>query len=179
MGQGRFVAPRTIEVALHAGGTRTLRGQTVIIDTGSRARIDDTPGLAEARPLTHVEALDLDRVPGHLIVLGGGYVGPRAGAGLPPLRQPRDGRRAERRPDPPRGPGRHRGDRASSSADEGIEVRTGTAVDRVEGRSGESVRLHVARDGAEVRSRARTSWSPSGRTPNTDGIGLEAAGVET
>src|SRR5262249_10600792 len=75
MGQGRFVAPKTIEVTLNAGGTRTLRGQTVIIDTGSRARMDDTTGLAEARPLTHVEALELDQVPGHLIVLGGGYVG--------------------------------------------------------------------------------------------------------
>src|ERR1700758_1474397 len=60
MGHGRFVAPKTVEVALNAGGTRTLRGQTVIIDTGSRAKIDDTPGLAESHPLSHVEALDLD-----------------------------------------------------------------------------------------------------------------------
>src|SRR5262249_32259317 len=74
-GNGRFVAPRTIEVALSGGGTRTLRGKTVIINTGSRARIDDTPGLRQARPLTHVEALELDHLPGHLIVLGGGYVG--------------------------------------------------------------------------------------------------------
>ena len=75
MGDGRFVAPKTVEVALNAGGTRTLRGQTVVINTGSRARIDDTPGLSESCPLTHVEALDLDQLPGHLIVLGGGYVG--------------------------------------------------------------------------------------------------------
>src|ERR1700756_2598956 len=59
MGTGRFVAPQTMEVARNAGGTRALRGQTVIIDTGSRARMDDSPGLAEAQPLTHVEALDL------------------------------------------------------------------------------------------------------------------------
>src|SRR5215475_5749429 len=70
MGHGRFVAPKTIEVSLNAGGTRTLRGQTVIIDTGSRARMDETPGLVESRPLTHVEALDLDQLPNHLIVLG-------------------------------------------------------------------------------------------------------------
>src|SRR4051794_19223020 len=63
MGNGRFIAPKTIEVALNAGGTRTLRGQNVVINTGSRARIDDTPGLADSRPLTHVEALDLDQLP--------------------------------------------------------------------------------------------------------------------
>ena len=75
MGQGRFVGPRTIEVVAADSGTRTLRGEVVVISTGSRARIDPIPGLAEARPMTHVEALDLDRVPGHLVVLGGGYVG--------------------------------------------------------------------------------------------------------
>ena len=72
MGHGRFIAPRTIEVTLNGGGMRTLRGKTVIIDTGSRARMDDTPGLREAGPLTHIEALELDHIPGHLIVLGGG-----------------------------------------------------------------------------------------------------------
>ena len=75
MGQGRFVGPRTIEVVAADGGTRTLRGEVVVISTGSRARIDPIPGLAEARPMTHVEALELDRVPEHLLVLGGGYVG--------------------------------------------------------------------------------------------------------
>ncbi len=47
MGNGRFVAPRTIAVTLSAVGTRALRGKTVIINTGSRARMDDTPGLRE------------------------------------------------------------------------------------------------------------------------------------
>src|SRR5262245_52980087 len=75
MGKGRFVAPKTIEVALNGGGTRTLEGKTVVINTGSRARIDRTPGLSDVRPLTHIEALELEEVPEHLIVLGGGYVG--------------------------------------------------------------------------------------------------------
>src|SRR5262249_61548656 len=66
---------RTVAAVAAAGGTRPLRGEVVVISTGSRARIDPIPGLAEARPMTHVEALDLDRVPGHLVVLGGGYVG--------------------------------------------------------------------------------------------------------
>src|SRR4051794_31172597 len=75
MGTGHFVGPRTIEVALNAGGTRTLRGRAVLVNTGTRARIDATPGLAGSRPLTHVEALDLNRAAEDLIVLGGGYVG--------------------------------------------------------------------------------------------------------
>jgi pyruvate/2-oxoglutarate dehydrogenase complex dihydrolipoamide dehydrogenase (E3) component len=174
MGSGRFVAPRTIEVALNAGGTRTLRGRTVIIDTGSRARLDDTPGLSDARPLTHVEALDLDRIPGHLIVLGGGYVGLELAQAFR-----RFGSRVtvvERN-----GALIHREDPDVTAAveqlfrDEGIEVRTGTAVDRVEGKSGESVRLQAARGAIE----GTHLLVAGGRTPNTDGIGLERAGVET
>src|SRR3954447_3080233 len=148
MGQGRFVAPRTIEVSLNAGGTRTLHGQTVIIDTGSRARMDETPGLAESSPLTHVEALDLDQVPGHLIVLGGGYVGLELAQAFR-----RFGSRVsvvERN-----GAVIHREDLDVTEAveqlfrDEGIEVLTGTAVRHVEGRSGESVRLRAARGAIE------------------------------
>jgi pyruvate/2-oxoglutarate dehydrogenase complex dihydrolipoamide dehydrogenase (E3) component len=174
MGQGRFIAPRTIEVALNAGGSRTLHGQTVVIDTGSRARIDDTPGLAAASPLTHVEALDLDRLPDHLIVLGGGYVGlemaqafRRFGSRVTVVE--RNGTLISRE-DP---------DVAEAVEalfrDEGIEVLTGAIVDRVEGRSGETVRLHTGQ--GEI---AGTHLLVAGgRTPNTDGIGLETAGVET
>jgi pyruvate/2-oxoglutarate dehydrogenase complex dihydrolipoamide dehydrogenase (E3) component len=174
MGQGRFVAPKTIEVALNAGGTRTLRGQTVIIDTGSRARMDDTPGLAESRPLTHVEALDLDQLPEHLIVLGGGYVGLELAQAFR-----RFGSRVtvvERN-----GALIHREDSDVTEAitrlfrDEGIEVLTGTAVDRVEGMSGASVRLRTTRGTLE----GTHLLIAGGRTPNTDGIGLEKAGVAT
>src|SRR5580692_4514031 len=75
MGSGNFVAPKTLEVQLNDGGTRRLTGDKVFIDIGSHAAIPSIPGLAEARPLTHIEALDLDYAPSHLIVLGGGYVG--------------------------------------------------------------------------------------------------------
>ena len=75
MGSGNFVAPKTLEVQLNDGGTRRLTGDKVFIDVGSHAAIPSIPGLAEARPLTHIEALDLDYAPSHLIVLGGGYVG--------------------------------------------------------------------------------------------------------
>ena len=75
MGTGRFVGPRTVEVTLNDGGRRWLRGTNVVIGTGTHAAIDKTPGLAEAQPLTHIEALELDEVPEHLLVIGGGYIG--------------------------------------------------------------------------------------------------------
>ena len=75
MGTGCFVGPKTIEVALNDGGSRTLRGAEVVIDVGSHAAIPDIPGLRAAHPLTHIEALELDAAPAHLIIIGGGYVG--------------------------------------------------------------------------------------------------------
>ena len=174
MGSGRFVAPKTIEVALNAGGLRTLRGNTVMINTGTRARIDETPGLKESGPLTHIEALDLDHLPEHLIVLGGGYVGLELAQAFR-----RFGSRVtvvERNSSLI-----HREDPDVTDAierlmrDEGIEVLTGTGVLRVDGKSGQSVRLNTAHGAIE----GTHLLVAGGRTPNTDGIGLEKAGVET
>src|ERR1700731_179734 len=75
MGAGRFIAPRTIEVSLNDGGTRVLTGDRVVLNVGTHAAIPEIPGLAAAEPLTNVEALELDRLPHHLIVIGGGYAG--------------------------------------------------------------------------------------------------------
>ena len=56
-------------------GSRRFVADRLFLNLGTRATIPGVPGLADARPLTHVEALELDRLPSHLIVLGGGYVG--------------------------------------------------------------------------------------------------------
>jgi pyruvate/2-oxoglutarate dehydrogenase complex dihydrolipoamide dehydrogenase (E3) component len=58
--ESRLVGPKTVEVTLADGSTRALRGKNVVINTGSRATIDHTPGLKESSPLTHIEALELD-----------------------------------------------------------------------------------------------------------------------
>jgi pyruvate/2-oxoglutarate dehydrogenase complex dihydrolipoamide dehydrogenase (E3) component len=177
LGHGRFVAPKTIEVAFPDGATRVLHGAIVVINTGTRARIDPIRGLLEARPLTHIEALELDNVPEHLLILGGGYVGiefaqafRRFGSRVTVVE--RDAFLA------------HQEDRDVSEAlhqlfrDEGIEVCTSTSVDHVEGLSGESVRLHATRDGSQIVIEGTHLLVASGRVPNTDGISLELAGVE-
>src|SRR5260370_3243375 len=74
-GEGRFVAPRTVEIALNDGGSRRIFGERMFLVLGSRPTMPKVPGLAAANPMTHIEALDLDRLPANLIVMGGGYVG--------------------------------------------------------------------------------------------------------
>jgi pyruvate/2-oxoglutarate dehydrogenase complex dihydrolipoamide dehydrogenase (E3) component len=59
LGTGRFLAPGTVEVTLADGTTRQLRGANVIVSTGTRAALETIPGLAEAQPLTRIEALEL------------------------------------------------------------------------------------------------------------------------
>ncbi len=176
-GHGTFVGPRTVEVSLTAGGTRTLRGAAVVVSTGSRARVDDTPGLRAARPLTHVEALELDRVPDHLVVLGAGYIGLELAQAFR-----RFGSRVtilERNPAPI---SKEDPDVTAAVAellrDEGIDLVTGTTIERVEGESGSSVRVHVARGGSPFVVEGTHLLAAGGRTPNTDGIGLERAGIE-
>src|SRR5215472_8669920 len=75
MGNGRFIAPKTLEVNLNDGGTRVLAADKVFLSLGTHAAMPNVPGLQAAQPLTHVEALELDYLPQHLIVIGGGYSG--------------------------------------------------------------------------------------------------------
>ena len=75
MGTARLVAPKTVEVALNDGGTRVIVAGKLFLNVGTHASIPPMPELRDVHPLTHIEALDLYRLPEHLIVLGGGYVG--------------------------------------------------------------------------------------------------------
>lgn len=75
MGEARFTGPRTVEVDLGPHGQRRIRGDRVFLNLGTRATVPGLPGLAAAAPMTHVELLDRDRLPEHLVVMGGGFVG--------------------------------------------------------------------------------------------------------
>ena len=177
LGDGAFVAPRTLRVALRDGGERTLTAERVFVNLGSRATIPDTPGLREARPMTHIEALDLKRRPDHLIVLGGGYVGLEMGQALRRLGSlvtliDRSSQLAA-------------GEDADVAEailqlfrDEGIEVLLGTHALQVNGLSGERVSVQI-QSGKGTRTMEGTDiLVAAGRTPNTTGLGLEKAGIE-
>ena len=178
MGSGRFVAAKTLEVRLNDGGTRVLTGEKVFLNIGTHATIPDIPGLAAARPLTHVEALELDYAPAHLIVLGGGYVGLELAQAYR-----RFGSRVTVLEHGPRPMGGREDPEVADEmqrilGDEGIEVVTAAETLRVQGRSGEGVVVVVRTAGAERSIAGSDILVASGRTPNTAGIGLAEAGVE-
>jgi len=176
-GEARFVAPKTVEVRLKEGGRRTITGERVFLDLGSRSVIPDIPGLAAAKPMTHVEALDLDRLPEHVIVLGGGYVGlelaqalRRFGSTVTVIERSRQIAAAEDQ------------DIAQALLEnftsEGIKVLLDTRVHEVGGLTGRKVRVVAENDQGEQTIEGTDLLVATGRTPNTQGIGLEIAGVE-
>jgi len=177
LAEGRLVGPRTVEATTSDGGRRRFLADRLFLNLGTHASIPDVPGLADAVPLTHVGALELGRLPSHLIVLGGGYVGVelaqafrRFGSEVTVLEF---GAQLLGREDP---------DVAEAVRalfeEDGIRVILGAETQSVEGRSGEHLRLKVkTRAGVEM-FEASDVLVAAGRTPNTHGIGLEEAGIE-
>jgi pyruvate/2-oxoglutarate dehydrogenase complex dihydrolipoamide dehydrogenase (E3) component len=177
MGTGNFVAPKTLEVRLNDGETRVLAGDQVFLNVGTHAAIPSVPGLEAARPLTNIEALELDYLPPHLIVLGGGYVGlefaqayRRFGSRVTVIEH---GPQLMAREDPD----------VSNEVqrilnDEGIQVLVAAETLHVHGESGKEVSLLVRTTSGEQNIEGSDILVAAGRIPNTAGIGLEEAGVE-
>ncbi len=177
LGEARFVAPKTVEVQTKEGTKKVLTGDQVFLNVGTHAAIPDTPGLRAAKPLTHVEALELDRVPEHLVVLGGGFVGlemaqamRRFGSRVTVLER---GPQLTSHQDPDVAEGLQ-----NLFRDEGIEVLLGTDLLEVQGTSGQGVKLRVRDSHGERRVDASDVLVAAGRIPNTQGLGLEKTGVE-
>ena len=177
LGSGRFVAPKTVEVTLPDGSTRQLRGTNAIVSTGTRAALEAIPGLAEAQPLTHIEALELDQVPEHLLVVGAGYVGVEMAQAMRRFGSKvtlidRNGRLMSKE-DP---------DVCdvlrSLLADEGIDILLNARIKQVSGKSGDSVSVLIEQNGMEKVLKGSHILVATGRKPNTEGLGLELTGVE-
>jgi pyruvate/2-oxoglutarate dehydrogenase complex dihydrolipoamide dehydrogenase (E3) component len=177
LGEAAMTGTRTVDVTLREGGTRRLVAERLFLNLGTRAALPAVPGLADAQPMTNIELLEIDRLPHHLIVLGGGYVGlefaqafRRFGSQVTIIEH---------------------GDRLAAREDEdvsaeilaifereGIEVLLSTEAERVEGHSGEHI-LIQARGPRDHRSiEGSDLLVAAGRTPNTGGIGLERGDVE-
>ena len=177
MGEARFTGPKTVRVTGGSGPERELTGERVILCLGSRAAIPDTPGLADAGPMTHVEALNLERLPEHLVVLGGGYVGLEFAQALR-----RFGSRVTIVQRGPRLLDHEDPEFADAVAelmrDEGIDVHLQSELTHVTGRSGSGVKLRMRTPTGERTIEATDILVAAGRTPNTDRLELARTGVE-
>lgn len=74
-GEARFTAPKTIEVKLNSGGVRQLSANKIFINVGTRPVNPPVPGLDQVPTLNSTSIMELDAVPKHLLVMGGGYIG--------------------------------------------------------------------------------------------------------
>ncbi len=173
----RFVGPKTIEVALNAGGSRVLAGDEVVIDVGTHAAIPNIPGLEAVRALTHIEALEIDYLPAHLIVLGGGYTGIEMAQAFR-----RFGSRVTIVEPGRQLMGREDADVAGEMQrvlnDEGIDILLNAQPASVRGLSGDAVTLKVRTETGEQMIEGSDLLVAVGRIANTAGIGLETTGVE-
>jgi pyruvate/2-oxoglutarate dehydrogenase complex dihydrolipoamide dehydrogenase (E3) component len=178
MGRARFVGPKKLEVHLVDDEDEIrVDAERVFLNLGTHASIPSVPGLAECDPLTHIELLELSHLPQHLVVVGGGYVGlefaqalRRFGSKVTILQQ-----------------GRHllsNQDHDVSDeiqrilVSEGIDVLTSVDIVSVSGRSGAEVKFAIRTPQEERELAASDVLVAAGRTPNTNEIGLDVAGVE-
>jgi pyruvate/2-oxoglutarate dehydrogenase complex dihydrolipoamide dehydrogenase (E3) component len=177
MGTAELTGSKTVAVALNDGGTRVLTADRLFLNLGTRAAIPDVPGLAAATPMTHIEALELDRLPARLIVIGGGYVGlelaqafRRFGSAVTIIET---GPQITAREDADVGAAL-----LDMLRDEGIEVLQSARLLGVTGRSGEAVTIRLQLPEGERDITGTDILVAAGRLPNTQEIGLDRAGVE-
>lgn len=176
LGHATLADQKTIEIDLGDGGKRTLTADNIVICTGSRQRIDDTPGLKESKPLTHIELLELDEIPKHLIILGGGYSGIEFAQAFR-----RFGSQVTVIEHNAQILGKEDSDTSTALVDmlksEGIEFRVNTTISSVSGTSGDSVTLSGSTSNAPFEISGTHLLLASGRVPNTSSTGLENAGI--
>lgn len=177
LAHGTLIDPHTVEVTFESGEKKKLTADNIIVCTGSRARIPDTPGLKEANPLTHIELLELDQVPKHLVILGGGYSGiefaqafRRLGAEITVVER---NERVLRHEDEDTGLAL-----ADMLKSEGINFATSTSITSVSGTSGTSVTLTGKESSKDFSVTGSHLLVAGGRIPNTTDSGLETVGIE-
>lgn len=177
-GEARFTGPKTLEVRLEDGSTTELTAEQIFINTGARPSRPDLPGLDEVPWLNSTTIMELDVVPEHLLVVGGGYIGLEFGQMF---------RRFGSRVTIVQRGGQLLGREDQDIADEvakimredGIEVLLHASPQRAARGGDGSIRLSVRAADGERELAGSHLLLAAGRTPNTDALNLPAAGIET
>lgn len=176
-GHATFSGPKTLSIAVHDSEPRSITADQIVINTGARPAVPTIDGIANIPFLTSTTIMELAEVPNHLIVLGGGVVGLEFGQMFR--------RFGSRVTIVQRGDhllGREDDDIADAVADllrdDDIELLLNTSAKRVK-LDADRIVLTVESNGKEHTITGSHLLAAAGRTPNTDDLGLDAAGIET
>jgi pyruvate/2-oxoglutarate dehydrogenase complex dihydrolipoamide dehydrogenase (E3) component len=174
--EAHFAGPKTVEIALTAGGKRQVTAPVIVVDTGTRPRPLAITGAGDVPVLDSTSIMELDELPEHLIVLGGGYIGLEFGQMFrrfgsevtiiqraPRLMMIEDDDVSD--------------EVAAILRDEGITVLTSSTPLRVEPADGGGLRLAVGTRDGERQVEGSQLLSATGRIPNTEALTPEAAGI--
>ena len=176
-GEAKFTGPKTIEVTLNDGGVREITGDKVLVNLGAHPSMPPIPGLKEAGAWTSEDILRLETIPESLAIIGGGYIGVEfsqmmaefgskvtliaSGEHVLPREDADIAQQVE-----------------AGLLDSGVTIKYGVRAVSVSGKTGEasdSVSIELS-DGSTVSAAA--VLVAAGRVPNTDGIGLDKAGID-
>jgi pyruvate/2-oxoglutarate dehydrogenase complex dihydrolipoamide dehydrogenase (E3) component len=175
-GEARFTAPKTVEIALTSGGTRQISAPVVVIDAGTRPRPLAIPGAGDVPVLDSTSIMELDELPEHLIILGGGYVGLEFGQMFR-----RFGSEVTIIQTSPRLMTTEDEDVSDEVAailrEDGITVLTSSTPVRAQPANGGRLRLTVRTQGGERQLEGSHLLASIGRIPNTDALNPGAAGI--
>ncbi len=177
-GEATFAGPKSLNVRLHSGETRSLIGDVIIINTGARPANPPIEGLDTVPMLTSTSIMELDEVPRHLLVLGGGYVGlefaqmfRRFGSDVTIVQRTDQLLTREDH------------DVANEVAkilrEDGIQVLLNTDARRVTRDADGTIRLTVRTAKGDAVLGGSHLLVAAGRTPNTDALQPQVAGIET
>lgn len=178
MGEARFTGPKALGVHLLDGETRQITANTIFINAGDRPAKPTISGIDAVATLDSTSIMELDSVPGHLLVLGGGYIGlefgqmfRRFGSDVTIVQR---GARLLARED---------GDVADAVAEimreDGIEVLLNTTPLHVEQTGTGDIQLTVKSASGERVLHGTHLLLAAGRTPNSDSLNLAATGIQT
>jgi pyruvate/2-oxoglutarate dehydrogenase complex dihydrolipoamide dehydrogenase (E3) component len=176
-GDASFSGPKTVSVRLQDGGYRTLSARSIFINAGTRASRPKLDGLDNVPFLDNASIMELEAVPDHLLILGGGYIGlefgqlfRRLGSRVTIVQSARQLLRGE---DP---------DIAEEVAhilqQDGVDVMLNSKATHVE-QSGTNIRLQALSEHASTTLDGSHLLVATGRAPNSDTLNLAAAGVQT
>ncbi len=176
-GEARFIAPKTVEVRMKDDSTRTLSAKYVFINAGTRASVPKLEGLASVPFLDNTSIMELDSLPEHLVVLGGGYIGLEFGqlfrrlGSRVTIVQSADQLLTREDPD-------IAAEVLMILQQDGMDILLNAKATRVS-RAGSAIQLNVDQEGEAKTLLGSHLLVAVGRVPNSDTLNLSAAGIAT